>query len=118
MVVFEIGRVCIKTAGREAGKYCVVVKKEENKSFVLVTGPKLLTGVKRRRCNIAHLKPTEHKLDIKEDAKDEEVIEAYEVAGLIKKLKLKKPSVVEMKVETAKEGKGEKKEEKPKKEKS
>ena len=64
MVVLEVGRVCMKIAGREAGKYCVVIKpvgkSKEEKSFVIVTGPRLLTGVKRRKSNIDHLKSTEY----------------------------------------------------------
>ena len=118
MVSLNVGRVCIKTVGREAGKYCVVLKKstdEKSKdSFVLITGPKLLTDVKRRKCNVDHLEPTQHILEIKEDATDEEVIEAYKKAGLITKFNLKLPSAAEVKAEKAKP---EKKEEKPKKEK-
>lgn len=113
MVVLEIGRVCLKLAGREAGKYAVVVKAagkaKDEKSFVFVTGPRLLTGVKRRKCNIDHLKATEYKLEIAEDAPDEQVITAYEKAGLIIKLGLKKPSAAQLKA------KAEKKEEKTKK---
>jgi large subunit ribosomal protein L14e len=112
MVVFEVGRVCIKNVGRESGKYCVVLNKE-NQSFVLVTGPKLLTGVKRRRCNVNHLQPTEHKIDVKENAADEDVINAFDVAGLTNKLDLKKPSIAQIKSEKQKEEK--KVEKKPKK---
>lgn len=112
MVVFEVGRVCIKNVGRESGKYCVVLNKE-NQSFVLVTGPKLLTGVKRRRCNVNHLQPTEHKLDVKENAADEDVITAFDAAGLTNKLELKKPSIAQIKSEKQKEE--EKVEKKPKK---
>ena len=105
MVVLEVGRVCMKIAGREGGKYAVVVKPagtgkgkgKDDKSFVFVTGPKLLTGVKRRKCNIDHLQPTEYKLEISEDATDEQVITAYEKAGLVIKLGLKKPSAAQMK---------------------
>lgn len=69
MGVIEVGRVCIKTAGREAGRKCVVVKLlDEN--FVVVTGPKELTGVKRRRVNVKHLVPLNIKIDIEEDADD------------------------------------------------
>jgi large subunit ribosomal protein L14e len=53
-----------------------------DKSFVLVTGPKKLTGVKRRRANINHLMPIEDKIDIKRGASDEEVTQAIEAAGL------------------------------------
>jgi len=94
----EVGRVCMKIAGREAGRYCVVLKKiDEN--FVLVTGPKLLTGVRRKKCNIAHLEPLPFMLEIKEEASDEEVISAYEKANLISKLNLKKPSAAQLKGE-------------------
>ena len=54
--MFETGRVCVKTAGREAGRYCIVLKKE-GEMFVLVPCPKEVTGVRQRRCNIAHLEP-------------------------------------------------------------
>ncbi len=77
----EVGRICVKTAGREAGRYCVVVDIiDEN--FVIVTGPKELTGVRRRRCNVKHLEPTPEKIDIERGASDEEVKEALEEAGL------------------------------------
>ena len=118
MVVLEVGRICMKIAGREGGKYCAVIKaagKDKNeKSFVFVTGPKLLTGVKRRKCNIEHLQATEYKLEISPDASDEQVISAYEKAGLVIKLGLKKPSAAQMK---AKEEKAAKKKEKKKSEK-
>ena len=101
MASLELGRVCLKIAGREAGGYCVVIKpagtSKQEKSFVFVTGPKLLTGVKRRRVNITHLKATESKLEVAEDASDEAVIAAYDKAGLTNKLGLKKPSAAEMK---------------------
>jgi len=114
MVTLEVGRVCIKTAGRENGRYCTVVKKMDN-AFVMISGPKLLTDVKRRRCNINQLQPLPHILEIKEDASDEEVIAAFEKSGLVTQLGLKRPSAAEMKAEKTKPAKEEKKE-KPKKE--
>jgi large subunit ribosomal protein L14e len=51
--VMDVGRVCVKNAGREAGKKCVIVEVVD-KNFVVVAGP----GVKKRRCNITHLEPT------------------------------------------------------------
>ncbi|MHC1563996.1 MAG: 50S ribosomal protein L14e [Candidatus Hecatellaceae archaeon] len=75
MVIPEIGRVCIKKTGREAGRRCVVVDTID-KNFVLVTGPRNVTGVRRRRCNVDHLEPTELKLPIKRGADDEAVAEA------------------------------------------
>jgi large subunit ribosomal protein L14e len=78
----EIGRIVVKTAGREASKKCVIVSVVD-KNFVLVTGPKSLTGVKRRRVNVSHLAFTPHKIDIKENASDDEVLKKLEEAGLI-----------------------------------
>jgi large subunit ribosomal protein L14e len=89
--MFDVGRMCIKVAGREAGKYCVVVKKLDS-NFVLVTGPRSVTNVKRRKCNILHLEPLKESLKIKDDASDEEVIKAYEEASIFSKLDLPKPS--------------------------
>jgi len=68
----EVGRVCVKATGREAGKRCVIVDLID-KNFVLVTGPGSVTGVKRRRVNVNHIKPTEEKIKIKRGATDEQV---------------------------------------------
>ena len=115
-MALEVGRVCMKTAGREAGKYCVVLKKMDE-NFVLITGPRVLTQVKRRRCNVEHLEPTPHTVKIDAEASDEVVIDAYEKSGLLTKLGLKKPGpevVKEAKKEVKKVEKEVKKEEKPK----
>jgi len=81
-MIEEIGRIAVKVAGREAGKKCVIIDIID-KNFVLVTGPKQLTGVRRRRSNIAHLAFTPHKIEIQRNAGDEEVMKALEKAGLI-----------------------------------
>ncbi len=86
--VIEVGRICVKIAGREAGRKCVIVDIIDD-NFVLITGPKSLTGVKRRRCNIKHLEPTEFKVDIPKGASDEEVLKALEKAGLLEEMKKK-----------------------------
>ncbi|MCC6058990.1 MAG: 50S ribosomal protein L14e [Thermofilum sp.] len=80
--VFDIGRICVKTSGREAGRKCVIVDIIDDK-FVLVTGPKQLTGVKRRRANVKHLEPLQYKVQIPKGASDEEVLQALEKAGLL-----------------------------------
>lgn len=117
MATLETGKVCIKTAGREAGRYCVVLKSiDEN--FVMVTGPRVLTGVKRRRCNVEHLEPTQYSVKIKSEASDKDVIEAYEKSGLLAKLGLVKPSPELVKEAEKQVKKAVKAEEKPKKEKS
>jgi len=86
--MIEVGTVCMKIAGREAGKYCVVVEKQDD-AFVTVTGPKALTGVRRRKANIAHLEPTAIKLDVAEKAGDAEVERAFS-ADVLKKLGIEK----------------------------
>ncbi|MEM2226669.1 MAG: 50S ribosomal protein L14e [Candidatus Bathyarchaeia archaeon] len=100
MTAFDIGRICVKTSGREAGKRCVIVDIID-KNFVLVTGPKDLTGVKRRRANVKHLSPTEERVEIKRGASDEEIMK------ILGKPKAKRRAKAE-----AEEGKP--KEEKPK----
>ncbi|MBD3155085.1 MAG: 50S ribosomal protein L14e [Candidatus Aenigmarchaeota archaeon] len=91
MATLTVGRIAMKIAGREAGKYCTVLTAPKD-NFVQVTGPKVLTGVKRRRCNIEHLEPTKYKIDIKKEDSDNVVMKALEKEGLVKKLGLKKPS--------------------------
>lgn len=78
----EIGRIVVKTAGREASRKCVIVSIID-KNFVLVTGPKTLTGVRRRKVNISHVAFTPHKLDIEENESDEVVLKKLEEAGLL-----------------------------------
>ena len=80
MPAIEVGRICVKQAGRETGKKCVVIDIMD-KSFVLVTGPKKVTGVKRRRVNINHLELLQDKLEIARGASDEEVASTLESMG-------------------------------------
>jgi len=75
-MVMEVGRVCVKLAGHEAGKRCVIVDVLDS-NYVVVSG----AGVKRKRCNIAHLEPTDKKLDIPKGASDEEVKRALEAVS-------------------------------------
>jgi large subunit ribosomal protein L14e len=74
MPAFEVGRMCVKTSGRDAGKHCVIVDLMD-KNFALVTGPKTVSGVRRRRVNVNHLKPLEEKIDIEKGATDEKIVE-------------------------------------------
>jgi large subunit ribosomal protein L14e len=78
----EVGRLCYKVRGHEAGRKCVIVDIiDEN--MVLVTGPKQLTGVKRRRVNIKHIAPLDRAISISKGASDEEVLKALQEAGLL-----------------------------------
>ena len=85
MPAIEIGRICVKIAGREAGKRCVILDIVD-KNFVLVTGPQKVSGVKRRRVNVNHVEPTQTKIDIKRGATDEEVAEALKAAGKLEEM--------------------------------
>ena len=72
MSAFDVGRVCVKTEGRDAGKRCVIVDVLD-KNFVLCSGPENVTGVRRRRVNMNHLKPLEEKFEIMKGATDEQI---------------------------------------------
>ncbi len=87
MPAIEVGRICVKQAGRECCTKCVVIDVLD-KSFVLVTGPKKLTGLKRRRVNINHLMPIEDKVDVNRGASDDEVTQALDTAGLTEEMTL------------------------------
>ena len=86
----ETGRICLKIAGREAGKYCVVVE-PAGEGFVLVTGPKTVTRVKRRKCNVLHLEPTEHALKLT-STDDSAVENAWKASGYVEKLGISIPT--------------------------
>ena len=89
----EVGRICVKILGREAGKKCVIVDIVD-KNFVLITGPKTISGIKRRRANITHLEPTSEKLEMKRGATDEEIAEALKTAGKLEEMaKAVKPAL-------------------------
>jgi len=75
--IIDIGRIVVITRGRRAGKKAVVIDIiDEN--FVLITGPKSLNGVKRRRMNVDHLMPLSIRIDISRGADDSEVLKALE----------------------------------------
>lgn len=88
-MILESGRVCMKIAGREAGKYCIVVERKDD-SFVVVSGPKSITQVKRRICNIVHLEPLQDKFKISSGS-DEELERLWKDSGLIEKFGIKIP---------------------------
>ena len=113
-MVLEIGRVCVKIAGRNSGKICVVVDKVD-KNFVIIDGE-----IKRKRCNISHLEPLDKILKIKKNASTSEIKELLKKEKLLKeekkfKREKKKALVKEVKKEEKKEVKKEVKKAKPKK---
>lgn len=89
----EVGRICVKLTGREAGRKCVIVDLID-KSFIQVTGPKTVTGIKRRRTNTNHIEPLEDKITIKRGASDEEIAEALKTSGKLEAMSQKvKPAL-------------------------
>ena len=79
----------MKLSGREAGKYCVVVEPIDD-TFFMITGPKSVTRVRRRKCNIEQLEPTKHKLDIGSGS-DEDISKVWESSGLVNVLEIEIP---------------------------
>jgi len=82
LALISVGRICVKTRGRDAGRRCVIVSIIDDK-FVLVTGPKKLTGVRRRKVNIKHLKPLPKRIRLPKDADDDTVLSVLEKNNLI-----------------------------------
>lgn len=82
MPAIEVGRICVKQLGRETGKKCVIIDVVD-KSFVLITGPKKVTGVRRRRTNINHIEPLDIKIEITRGASDDEVTSLLESSAML-----------------------------------
>ena len=70
--MIEIGRICLKLAGRDAGREAVIVDILDG-NYVLIDG-----NVRRRKCNILHLEPTERKIDIEEGASHSDVKKEFD----------------------------------------
>lgn len=81
MSVYDIGRLCVKTMGREAGYYCVIVDVID-KNYLLIDGLK----VRRRRVNYNHIEPITETLEINKGASHEQVEAAIKKAKLEKKM--------------------------------
>jgi len=117
--MIEVGRLCVKIAGRDAGRKCVVVEIINN-NFVLVDG-----DVRRKKCNINHLEPLEETIDIKKGASHEAITKEFKTLKLDvwstkpKEKKARPRRIRKAKVkpvaETPAEKKEAKKEKKPKK---
>jgi len=81
MSVYDIGRVCVKTMGREAGNHCVVVDIVD-KNYIIIDGLK----VRRRRVNYKHIEPLKDTIEIKKGASHADVEAAIKKAKLTKKM--------------------------------
>lgn len=68
MTVYETGRVCMKLAGRDAGKLCAILEEDDNS--VLIDG-----RTRRRYVNPDHLEPVDKVIDVDKDATAAEIDE-------------------------------------------
>ncbi|MBW2985093.1 50S ribosomal protein L14e [Candidatus Woesearchaeota archaeon] len=74
--MYEVGRLCVKIAGRDAGKKCVIVDVLKD-NYVMIDGT-----TRRRKCNTAHLEPLDKVIKIKKNASHADVVKEF------KKLKI------------------------------
>ena len=72
----EIGRLCVKLAGRDAGKECLIIDIVDG-NFVLIDG-----NTRRKKCNIDHLEFLPKVADIKKGASHEDVLAALKHLGV------------------------------------
>ena len=92
--MFELGRLCMKIAGRDAGKKAVIVEVHED-HFVTIDGE-----TRRRKVNIKHLEPLNKVLKIKKGASRADVKKEFSELGIeLKDTKPKKAKVVKNKQE-------------------
>ena len=69
--MIEVGRMCFKLEGRDAGKPCVIVDILDERN-VLIDG-----GVRRRKCNVLHLTFSPEVITLKKGASHAEVTKAF-----------------------------------------
>lgn len=82
--MLEIGRVCMKIAGRDAGKKGIVIDILDD-NYVLLDGE-----VRRRKCNINHLEPLGKTVELKKNASHADVLKALGLKEEKKKIGKKK----------------------------
>lgn len=102
MALFEVGRLCVKLAGRDAGLKCVVVDVIDH-VYVLVDGE-----TRRKKVNIRHLEPLDELIEIKAGAAHEEVKKVLSKLGL--EARETNPKHAAPRVLATRKGSGEKKE--------
>ncbi|MBN2141988.1 50S ribosomal protein L14e [Candidatus Woesearchaeota archaeon] len=83
-MLFEIGRVCVKLAGRDAGQKCIVIDNVDANT-VLIDGE-----TRRRKCNVKHLEPLDQVVKISKGADASAVAKAAKEAGFVLVEKSKK----------------------------
>lgn len=81
MRICDVGRVCVKIAGRDARKKCVVVEVIDDK-YVLIDGE-----TRRRKCNTEHLEPLDRVIELESGADNATVVDALKAEGIVCALK-------------------------------
>jgi len=76
MSIFTVGRLCVKIAGRDAGRRCVIVDTLDA-HYVVVDG-----DVRRKKVNINHLEPLAEEVELKAGARHEDVQALFAQRGL------------------------------------
>ena len=74
--MIEVGRLCTKIAGREAGNLCIIVEVLDTK-YCIIDGK-----VRRKKCNMTHLDPLDKKIDIEKGASHEKVVAEFKKLGI------------------------------------
>ena len=83
--MIEVGRLCVKIAGRDAARKCVIVDIIDD-NFVLVDG-----DTRRRKCNIKHIEPLDTVIKIKKNAGHEDIVKEFKQLGIEIKERKSKP---------------------------
>lgn len=82
--MIDTGRVCMKLVGREAGKYCVILKKIDD-NYVMIDG-----DVRKRKCNLKHLELIDVVLNVKATATKADILKLLKSTGFVKEIKKEK----------------------------
>ncbi len=76
MSLFDVGRLVVKIAGRDAGKKAVVVEVFDN-TYVLIDG-----ATRRKKVNILHLEPLAEVLSLNSGASHDDVKKVFTELGI------------------------------------
>jgi large subunit ribosomal protein L14e len=74
--MIEVGRLCVKTAGRDAGNKCVIIEVLDEK-FVMIDGE-----TRRRKCNVKHLEPLKEMIKLGKNAAHKDVVSEFKKLGI------------------------------------
>lgn len=90
----EIGRLCLKIAGRDSNKTCVIVDVLDGNN-VLIDGQ-----TRRRKCNVRHLEPLNKIITLHKGASHSDVKNAFSEIGI--EIRDTKPKKSEQRPKTVK----------------